>query len=199
MTKEEWLQKIDEADISAQELKFFIYVACHVNDKGIFDKSNDFLCERYKVSDRTISRWVSNLQKEKLITSFHNKRKHCRIIRLCYAKKTAEDLDQSEMSPAQRKFHEAFPKRLINCEVPEYVDMDKLIEKIKASKYLSNYEFTSLRYFVNNYDAIIEGRIGGQIKEKTFAAAQERSEEEFASFVHSAEDIDIGGDENEKL
>ena len=62
-----------------------------------------------------------------------------------------------EMTPAQKLFQDAFPGRVVNADVPDDVDMPGLIKKIKASKYLQNYTFTSLRWFLDNYKKIMAG------------------------------------------
>ncbi len=155
-TKELW-EKYKTADVSANELKFFRYIEDNVDNRGIFNKKNVDIAKEFNVGDRTISRWVDALEKAELITSFQNRRQHIRNIRICYAKKKVKLPDYAEMTPAQKLFQDAFPGRVVNADVPDDVDMPGLIKKIKASKYLQNYTFTSLRWFLDNYKKIMAG------------------------------------------
>lgn len=63
-----------------------------------------------------------------------------------------------ELSEDQRWFHNAFPEKEIDCEVPDYVSIEDLVDNIKQSKWLREAN-KPLSWYVEKqgYEKIIQG------------------------------------------
>lgn len=60
---------LNDAEIPPGEKLFFGDIASHTKQEGYCWGTNDYFAERYHVDPRTITRWVSDLEKRKLIIS----------------------------------------------------------------------------------------------------------------------------------
>lgn len=86
-----------------------------------------------------------------------------------YIEKTAlENKGEKELSEAQKKFAAAFPDKVIDCEIPEYiigehekkiyVDIDELIKALKeTSEWYRSQSNITLKSYIKYYEKIITG------------------------------------------
>ena len=189
-------EKVMRADLNVWQLKLLIAIENGRDSRGIFKKKNSELQEMFKkaghpVGERAIQKMLEQLKDEELITIKLDRRKQERYIRLSYSKKN-KCFEYAEMSPAQKKFQDAFPSRTVNVEVPENVDMDKLISKIQNSKYLTRYELTSLRWYIEHYEEIMSGTYDNdKFKKSSFSTARDYTKEECNSLFQSIDEIEI--------
>lgn len=58
---------------------------------------------------------------------------------------------------AQKKFAAAFPDKLIDCDIPAHVDIDKIIEGVKQSEFFRTQKNITLASCIKHYDKIING------------------------------------------
>lgn len=69
--------------------------------------------------------------------------------------------DKNAISLSHKKFVEAFPDKSTTCTVeklPEHLDIDKLLDSMKKSSFLSSCKNLDFGWCVNNYDEIISGK-----------------------------------------
>lgn len=203
MISKEFVDKVFPAELNVQEIKLLLFIESRLDTSGKFDKSNEWILSQLKemgqkVVERTLQIWLESLKRTQLITVFIVRRQHKRIIRLNYAKKRPQDLEYDEMSPKQKMFQNAFPQRKVNAEVPDTVDMPALIEKIKSSNLLMKMEFTSLQWYIDNYERIMSGEFRNR-KEivtnstcaKSLSTTRNYTNEELNSDLKSADEIRI--------
>lgn len=190
-------RKLLSAKLNVGQLKLVMLISLNKDSSGVFKLKNEEILSRfqdagYSIEERALQKWIKQLKDEQIITVRTRKRE--RFIRLNYAKKQYS-LEYPEMSEAQRKFKDAFPKRQVNADVPDTVDMDSLILKIKNSKKLMRYEFTSLRWFVENYDRVMNGEWDNtrfQGTDNELENGRTYNNEEVNSYSKSADEIEIG-------
>ncbi len=61
------------------------------------------------------------------------------------------------LSEAQSKFAAAFPDKVIDCDIPPQIDIDKLISGVKESEFLKSQSNITLKSCIKYYDKIITG------------------------------------------
>lgn len=190
--------------ITSDEKLLYTDISANLNDKGYcIKRDKDFLelfgqdrLSKKCISERTISRWLNNLEKNDFITKIYNRHDNERRI---YIKKYVppfldEDLPDT-LSPEQRKFHDAFPDRKIDLEIiPSGIDMDLLIRKIKSKKFLREASNMSLKCCIENYSAIVSknGYQSADKIERSFNRERDYTPEEIEALTHTnIDDIEI--------
>lgn len=154
------VEKVCPTKISVSALKLLMLIEANLKNEK-FDQTNDWLFKevnrvfKQKYEPRTIQLWLEELKQAQLISVVQIRRKHKRIIRMNYRSKKPEELEYDEMSEEQKMFQDAFPQRIVNADVPEHIDMELLIKKIKAQDRLMKLEFASLDWCIRNYNDII--------------------------------------------
>ncbi len=143
--------------ISDSEKVLYARLSSKLNEEGYCDLPDSKLAEITGVDERTVRRRLENLEKNDFITRIYNRKLSKRRI---YLKSyTPQFLD--EKLPEQNledimKFKEAFPERKIDLNIlPSYIDMDLMIRKIKAKKFLREASNMSLASCVRAYYQII--------------------------------------------
>lgn len=153
------MRRAYEKNVDPAELKMLLAVITNTNDKGICATSNEKFAKRLKASPRSITGWLTALKDKRLVNIIQNKHRHERWIYINGLKFTKYETPEPEdMSPEQKLFHEAFPNKEIDCEVPLNVNMGLLINEIKGSTFLRTASNVTLKScVVNHYDKIING------------------------------------------
>lgn len=190
---DEFTKKVITSNLTAGEIKLLLLVQNCRNSNGAFKMSNVELGKVLRVEDRTLQYWISHLESLQLIRRFVDHRTHTRIIRLNYSKKE-ELLEYCEMSPEQKMFQDAFPHRKVNCEVPEGVDIRKIIAAIENSSYYKTQLCNaSLQYFVDIYEdeILTEKRIDFEKAKKRLSTQRDYTKEETNSLFQDIEDVEI--------
>lgn len=192
------LRKADGADLSGTELKMLLRILLTTNNFGYSAETNYSLQEHFKWSERTVTEAVSGLKKKNIIRVVLNKHKNRRQIYICGFVPFAEyeEPKLEEMSEAQQKFKKAFPNRVVDCEVPDGVDMDTLIEKIKAINWISQAKNMTLKSFVvTHYDKIMTGKWTSsqsiRVKPAANFTQREYTKEEMNALFQSVDEIEI--------
>lgn len=160
---EKILRTADKSNLTDGELRMFIAVASRINEYGFCETSNDTFCRKFNKSERTITSWISSLEKKEIIKVIFNSHKHKRhiyikvagLVKLPYQPITNENL----MTEAQLKFHKFFPDYPINCDWPAEYDMEAVLSECKKSWFLRNNNMRDLASFKRNYNAIVAGRM----------------------------------------
>lgn len=203
------IEKADFADIirknfsklTGSELKMLIAIAGKTNSLGYCSTSNkDFakllsIDEENKTSERTISALVASLRAKKVITLTINSHKNQRWLFIKGYSRYKKIVDEEFMSEEQLKFHKAFPCKEINCAIPKSVDIDKLIEMIKRSTYVTTMDNMDLKSCcIKNYDKIIRGDYDDE-KYKNLSPrlsnGRQYTKEEYDSLYQSVDEIEI--------
>ena len=193
------LRKADGADLSGTELKMLLRILLTINNFGYSAETNYSLQEHFKWSERTVTEAVSGLKKKNIIRVVLNKHKTRRQIYICGLVPFGSEYEEpkfEEMSPEQQKFKKAFPNRVVDCEVPENVDMDALIEKIKKIDWINQAKNMTLKSFVYKYyNKIMNGEWANsqviQMKPKANFTQREYTKEEMNSLFQSIDEIEF--------
>ena len=193
------LRKADGADLSGTELKMLLRILLTTNNFGYSAETNYSLQEHFKWSERTVTEAVSGLKKKNIIRVVLNKHKNRRQIYICGLVPFGSEYEEpkfEEMSPEQQKFKKAFPNRIVDCEVPENVDMDALIEQIKKIDWINQAKNMTLKSFVYKYyNKIMNGEWTNsqviQMKPKANFTQREYTKEEMNSLFQSVDEIEF--------
>lgn len=192
------LRRAYERKIYGGELTMLNAILCNCNDQGECRKSNQEFTKQLEVSDRSVTGWISDLKKRGVIGICINSHSHVRIIyvRGLEGKYKCPNTYQ-DLSPEQKMFKDAFPSKIIDCEVPKNVNMSALINEIKKSAFLQTAENMTLKsYAIRKYDRIMQGVYRDEIMMKKYGTthfANERNytKEEMNSLFMSVEEIEI--------
>lgn len=84
------------------------------------------------------------------------------------------------LSQKQLKFANAFPEKIIDCEVPEQIDIDLLIQKIKESEFLTSANNFTLQLCIKYYD---------KITQDFYKSYKQTNKPEFEQRTYTQEDI----------
>ncbi len=171
-------------------------ILCTANSKGECRKSNQEFANYLGVSDRSISGWIAELRKHNMIGLCINSHSHCRIIYVRGLGKYQNPETFNDYSPAQKMFHEAFPDKIIDCEVPDTVDMEALIAEMKKSIWLKASTGMTLKsYAIKHYKRIMRGvfRDDVYLARTGHKPSTERvyTKEEMNSLFQKVEEIEI--------
>lgn len=143
--------------ISSDEKLLYTDIAASLNDKGFCDKPNTYFVSRFNdVSERTIIRWLNNLQEQNFITKVYAGKKR-RIYLKRFIDEFMDEPYPEVYSAKQKLFKTAFPTKEIDIDnIPNEIDMELLIKKINESQFLKEAKNVSLKSCIKNYDAIIK-------------------------------------------
>lgn len=201
MNAETYLQVMLNAEtkkLSESVYRFFSHLCLKTNNVNKTTLTNEVLINNLKVSERTISSWLSKLEETGLVNVIHNRHKHERIIYINGTEAVKGFVEPSYecMSQAQRKFKDRYPNRAIDCEVPENVDMDRLLEEMELSKFLKTCENMSLKSCViKHYDLILKGFWRDseyKIPQRSnFSTGRNYTREEMNSLFQNIEDFEV--------
>ncbi len=190
------MRRAYEKNIDDSELKMLLAVAVNTNDRGFCAISNEKFAKRLKASPRSITGWLTDLKDKRLVNIIQNKHRHERWIYINGLKFTKYETPEPEdMSPEQKLFHEAFPNKAIDCDVPEEVDMPKLISNIKKNWFVTTADNMSLySCAVKHYKAIMTGRWTDakyMPQQSNFSTGRNYTKEELNSLFQSIDEIEI--------
>lgn len=110
--------------------------------------------------------------------------------------------DKGAISLSHKKFCEAFPDRATACTVeklPEHFDIDRLLDSMKKSSFLSSCKNLDFGWCVNNYDEIISGKYKNYnankqvAEESTKLNKREYSDEEKRNIFDNFDNLDLEG------
>ena len=181
--------------LSDSEKVLYARLSSKLNEEGYCDLPDSKLAEIMNVDERTVRRRLENLENNDFITRIYNRKTSKRRI---YLKGyTPQFLD--EKLPEQNledimKFKEAFPERKIDMPVlPNYVDMDLMIRKIKAKKFLREASNMSLASCVRSYYQIISknGYESAEKIERDYTNKHDYTPEELNGLFQNIDDIEI--------
>lgn len=180
--------------INNDEFRLYLYISRDLNTFRWCPTSNKEFARRFDVDERTISRWLSSLQNKKFIRIIQNNHKHRRQIYLTMPTSKMGDYEDppERYDEKQKKFAEAFPERLIDCEVGANIDMDELIKWMKNSDWLMEAKNMSLSSCLKRYEAIIAGGYDKiKTNDKSFALERKNTKEECNSHFQNIDEIEI--------
>lgn len=181
--------------LSDSEKLLYARLSSKLNEDGYCDLPDNKLAKISNVDERTVRRRLESLEKNDFITRVYNRKTSKRRI---YLKGyTPQFLD--EKLPEQNleditKFKEAFPERRIDMSIlPNYVDMDLMIRKIKAKKFLREATNMSLSSCVRAYYQIISknGYESADKIELGLTNKHEYTSEEMNALFQSIDEIEI--------
>lgn len=113
---------------------------------------------------------------------------------LNYNKEREKNIKE-ENSLSLIKFKEAFPSKSIESvvEIPEYLDIDLLIKKVKESDFLRELNNIDLEWCINHYDSIIRSDYKTFEKTTPFPNFNQReyTKETLNNLYDSLEDIEV--------
>lgn len=181
--------------ISDSERVLYARLSSKLNENGYCDLPDSRLAEITNVDERTVRRRLESLEKNDFITRVYNRKQSKR--RIFLKGYTPQFLD--EKLPEQNleditKFKEAFPDRRIDLNIiPSYVDMDLMIKKIKAKKFLREATNMSLSSCVRAYYQIIS-KNGYESADKIERNSQNKRDyttDEINSLFQNIDEIEI--------
>lgn len=181
--------------ISDSEKLLYARLSSKLNENGYCDLPDSKLAEITSVDERTVRRRLESLEKNDFITRVYNRKQSKR--RIFLKGYTPQFLD--EKLPEQNleditKFKEAFPDRRIDLNIiPSYVDMDLMIKKIKAKKFLREATNMSLSSCVRAYYQIIS-KNGYESADKIERNSQNKRDyttDEINSLFQNIDEIEI--------
>ncbi len=181
--------------ISDSERVLYARLSSKLNENGYCDLPDSKLAEIANVDERTVRRRLESLEKNDFITRVYNRKQSKR--RIFLKGYTPQFLD--EKLPEQNleditKFKEAFPDRRIDLNIiPSYVDMDLMIKKIKAKKFLREATNMSLSSCVRAYYQIIS-KNGYESADKIERNSQNKRDyttDEINSLFQNIDEIEI--------
>lgn len=193
----EMLKRAEKANISGDETKLLTAIMFRVNVNNCCQTTNEEFSKIMSVSVPSITRWLSQLAKKELITITINPRRHVRNIYPQIRKKRQKRVwdDEADMSEKQLKFKKAFPKKIIDCEVKDEVDIDVVIAKVKRSTFLRTEPNITLKSILGNcYKKMMRGEYEDREylvrKQKSnFSTARDYTEEQYSALYHNVEDL----------
>lgn len=183
------MAKAFEHNLSGEEFKMFSAILLNMNEFKACNKTNATLARFMGVSESSVSRLIRNLARRNLITVNLNVYKHLRSIKLVderqrvYVPQVSINItSERAMSKEQLKFHRAFPRKAIDCEVPKNVNIDYVISMVQDSR-LKDYDNVSLKSCVIKlYNELMKGnyRLDKYIpdKKQNFSTGRNYSAEE---------------------
>ncbi len=143
--------------ISDSEKVLYARLSSKLNEEGYCDLPDSKLAEIMNVDERTVYRRLKNLEDNDFITRIYNRKTSKRRIYLKgYTPQFLDEKLPEKNLEDIMKFKEAFPERRIDMSIlPSYVDMDLMIRKIKAKKFLREATNMNLSSCVRAYYQII--------------------------------------------
>lgn len=185
------LRKTDK--LSAQEKLLWIEIYSRLDYNGLCATQNDSFAKWFKVDERTIQRWISDLKKKCFLKIWYEKETNIRFLEPMFPKETSNLTEAIDARIV--KFHNAFPDRPLNniSVLPKNFLIDKVIERIKESEFLSACKNIGLRSCVKHYDDIISGVYATFDKNKRIKPGTQRqySREELNALFQDIDDIEI--------
>ena len=165
----EMLRKLEDMDLTADEHRVLCRVALQTNAFGYCDESNEVLAKKTKICERNITDIVKSLADRYIVNVIYNRHKHKRLIYIKgYIDKYEFEPAFEQMTEAQKKFKQVFPNRAVDCDWPEWKDVDALLEECKKSSFLMKRATgMSLKSFVKLYDIIMSGTYRDKQKPKS--------------------------------
>ena len=177
--------------IGDAELRLYIVISGNLNSFGYCDLSNEKLAKKLNTNERQVTRLVASLVKSGFVNMVLNRRKHRRQIYLNIQPDVLMETPPESYSPAQKKFADAFPDREIDCDIPDFIDIDLLIEEIKNSRFLTEAKNMSLKSCLDKYLAIISKRYANIKRYQPNFKEREYSKEEMNALFQSIDEIEI--------
>lgn len=72
-------------------------------------------------------------------------------------KEKKESRENKEFSLSQKKFHDAFPDKAIDCDIPDNCDIDKIIAALRESEFWRTQKNITLKSCIKQYDKLTAG------------------------------------------
>ena len=181
--------------LSDSEKLLYARLSSKLNEDGYCDLSDSKLAEIMNVDERTVRRRLENLEKNDFITRIYNRKTNKRRIYLKgYTPQFLDEKLPEKNLEDIMKFKEAFPERRIDMSIlPSYVDMDLMIRKIKAKKFLREATNMNLSSCVRAYYQIISkhGYESADKIERGLTNRHEYTPEELNGLFQNIDDIEI--------
>ncbi len=181
-------------NISSDEKLLYAEVVARLTPAGCCKTSNETFARFFNTDIRTISRRVKNLVTWGYMRITRDYKRHIRKLWPLEIQIPDVAEEPEKWSEKQKMFAKAFPERQIDmADIPDSVDMELLIQKIKESKFLSKAKNMSLRSCVLKYKAIVADGYHQFSEEKKKKSGTERSytEEEANALFQSADEVEI--------
>ena len=186
-------QVVNSKNITGEELKLYAIISGSLTGFGWCPRSNEDFAKELGVDERTVSRRLASLAEKKFINIVLNRHKHRRQIYINVPGTPPLYDDMQIYSEGQKKFAEAFPDRMIDTDVPEWLDIDLLIDCIKASNFLSSAKNMSLKSCLERYPAIIAKGYAEyrNNKSSSFSTGRDHSREELNSLWSNIDELEV--------
>lgn len=187
------LRKTDK--LSAQEKLLWIEIYSRLDYNGLCATQNEVFSKWFGVDERTIQRWISKLKKKNFLKIWYEKETNIRFLEPVFPKETSnltEAIDERIV-----KFHNVFPDRPLNniSVLPKNFLIDKVIEKIKESEFLSSCKNIGLKACIKHYNEIINGVYAPFDKDRkikpNFSTGRNYTREEMNSLFQNIDEIEI--------
>lgn len=191
------MKKAETKKLGDSEYRFFSHLCLRSNVKNFTKPTNEMLKNVFGVNERSISRWLTVLEEKGLVNVVYNRHRHERFIYINSVDSNKGFVEPSleDMSEAQRKFKLRFPDRVVDCEVPIDVDMDRLIREIENSRHLLACTNMSLKSCaIKYYEKIIRGdyrNIETITSSSNFSTGRTYTKEEMNSLFQNIDDIEV--------
>lgn len=186
-------QVVNSKNITGDELKLYAIISGSLTGFGWCPRSNEDFAKELGVDERTVSRRLASLAEKRFINIVLNRHKHRRQIYINVPGTPPLYDDIQIYSEGQKKFIEAFPDRMIDADVPEWLDIDLLIDCIKSSDFLSKAKNMSLKSCLERYPAIIAKGYAEYSNSKTsqFSTSREYDRAAINSIFQKIEDVEF--------
>lgn len=181
-------------NISSDEKLLYGEVVARLTPAGYCRTTNATFAEFFATDVRTITRRVKNLVDWGYLRITQDNKRHIRKLWPLQIQIPDDEDKPEKWSEKQKMFAKAFPERQIDmADIPDSVDMELLIAKIKESSFLSKAKNMSLRSCVLKYKAIVADGYGqfSEGKKKKFGTERSYSAEETNALFQNVADVEI--------
>ncbi len=181
-------------NISSDEKLLYAEVIARLTPAGCCKTTNETFAQFFGTDERTISRRVKNLATWGYVRITQDHKRHIRKLWPLEIQIPDISEEPEKWSEKQKMFAKAFPERQIDmADIPDSVDMELLIKKIKESKFLSKAKNMSLRSCVLKYKAIVADGYNqfSEEKKKKFSTERSYTAEETNALFQNVDDIEI--------
>ena len=179
-------------EIGSDEKLLYAEITARLNYAGYCTTPNKTFADLFNREIRTISIWMANLKNAGFIRIVQDNKKHRRLLYPKYSSDPSQDVEGKDMPEKVRKFHEAFPDGMIDTfNVPDEVDMDKLIEGIMRNKFLREKARNwGLKSCIAKYKAIINDHYKS-FDSREPSTSRYHTKEELNSLFQNVDEIEI--------
>lgn len=177
--------------LTADEKLLYGEISANLEVSGYCKVTNSEFSKTMNVDARTITNWISHLEKANLIFVKHDHKRHMRKIWLKSISVPDDVQPVEKLSEKQKEFAIMFPKRKIDTNIiPDRFDLKEISLAISQSDFLQRNNF-SLKWFVENYDKIISGFYKDYVKTKKNGTQRDYDSKTMSELYSKVDEIEL--------